>query len=151
MAIEIRTRKEVNSAGEKGYRVLSVEALEEDQLPKMYLNDVPRVCLRHEDLILWQEKDKNWPLWVRKDAFYAEAEMAERNTIIMEAGQRLHDINVKLARERAKWQGTVTFVDGKEKPSSAKEEIPSIKALRKEGRLYYRNRKGQIVPLKEEK
>ena len=151
MAIEIRTRKEVNSAGEKGYRVLSVEALKRSQLPKMYLNNIPRVYRNGEDLILWSEKDKNWPIWVRKDAFYTEAEMAERNAIIMEAGQRLHDINKHLARERAKWRGTVTFVDGKEKPSSAKEEeIPSIKALRKEGRLYYRNKRGQIVPLKEE-
>ena len=155
MAITVKTLKEVSSAGEKGYRVLSIEALERDKLPTMYIEGYPRVwkvdkCgdrphLRIETGVLNPEQR----VFIYKGRFYSAKKMTEYNTIIAEAGQRLHDINKHLAREQTKWQGTVTFVDGEEKPSSAKEEIPSIKTLRKEGRLYYRNKKGQIVPLKE--
>jgi len=151
MAIVIKTKREVDSSGTRGYKVLKIEALKFGDLPKLYCDGYPSVWKISLSPELTIRVNEETTLCLYENTFYTEEKMAERNTIIMEAGQRLHDINKHLARERAKWRGTVTFIDGKENPSSAKEEILSIKALRKEGRLYYRNKRGQIVPLKEEK
>ncbi len=150
MAIIVKTRKEVNDAGERGYRILKIEALKFGDLPKLYCDGYPSVWKISLSPELTIRVNEETTLCLYENTFYTEEKMAERLAIIAEAGQRLHDINVKLARERAKWRRIITFIDGKENPSSAKEEILSIKTLRKEGRLYYRNKRGQIVPLKEE-
>ena len=88
MAIVIETQKEVNSAGVRGYRILSIEALKKKDLPEKYTDGEPCVWKDKATGNLIMHYDDALPRWVRLDKFYGEEKMSERLAVIAEAGQR---------------------------------------------------------------
>jgi hypothetical protein len=154
--IRIEAIREVNGKGEKGFRVLSVTALEQKKLPSLYLDNQKKpIVYLAGDGDIGIKNHSCGISWLSPKCFYTTNEIEKVNVHIQAAGNHLMEVNAHLRKERKTWQGKVTFVDGvavtvPDKPPKDQpiELAVKIADLWGEGKLYYRNSKGHIKPLK---
>jgi len=158
--IRIEATEEVNGKGEEGYRVTGIEVLEKKELPALYLDGEREVVYRYQ----WNNGNISLQGYGGSANLLEEGRWCSRDVMekalayVRAAGQHLRDVNQELAKKRERWNRKVTFVDGKKivtvtegKPSVSSLEMPILLAEKiakywGEGRLYYRNEKGQISP-----
>lgn len=103
MSIKIRMKKEVVD-GTAGRRIQSIEGvLREDELPGEYIFSEPSVWLNSAGLVM-EVSGFEISKW------YPEEFIQKSLEIIRASAKRLHEINQKIAKLKAEWQGEETFI-----------------------------------------
>lgn len=108
MSIHIKA-KAVVVHGIKMYEIKEIEALTRDELIEEYANGYPVIYQANRiTLKLFSETGTGFHL--SKGQKYLVPEMEDLLDIIRAAGDRLHDINARLAKENEGWEGTHYWV-----------------------------------------
>ena len=109
--IRIKTKKEVNSNGELGRRILEVDLLGKEKLPKKYLNGecIYRSSLSENSIYYIDKYGRRVGWTIPVTEWKSEADFQRALSIIRECGDRLHKINKELAVLRETWNGEETF------------------------------------------
>jgi len=161
--IRVETIKEINSNGERGYRITKIEALSCEKLPNLYLKNQKRrpIVIRNIDSLKavtghffedgnYHQSSDCQSDYMAVDQFWPIAELEKAMKYIAAAGQHLAECNAELAKKRAEWNGKVVFVDGK-LVSQSQENLGApidlavkLAKLWGAGQLLYRDDKGQI-------
>jgi len=154
--IRIEATREISSAGGKGYQITQIHALPKKELPDLYLKNGPVVystteCLDGVQATCLRTKENGRSVFFDDfgyvvPRFYTCEDIEKILAHIRAAGQHLMEVNAHLAKERAKWNDEVTFVDGVEvketgAPSPVVEKIAELWAS---GKLYCRDDKGKF-------
>ena len=152
--IRIEAVREISGNGDQGYKIVAVEALLDNQLPKFYLaGDRPIIYIWHNGSKNSLQKQPGFS-YITVGDFIPVQKMKKILAHIKTAGQHLADVNAHLAKKQEAWRGKVIFVDGieqeqeKDTALSKQSTAERIAKLGGEGRLLYRNSRGHIKPLK---
>lgn len=106
--IKIETRKEVNSMGVIGRKVISVSGLPRNKLPDLYLDNEDGVVVNDFGCNIYFSA--TYVSLLKKDKFYSEEKFQNALEKIQKAGDLLHSINKELRAKRKAWNGEETFV-----------------------------------------
>jgi hypothetical protein len=104
MSIKITTEKVV-CQGVKYYKIIRLEALQAKDLPMEYLKGSPSFYLK--DDIFYSDHSSKGDILLEN---YTATELAEKIEYLKSAGQRLTEINKRLAEENKNWHGEETFI-----------------------------------------
>jgi len=112
MSIKIKAEKEL-AMGEKLYRIVSIDALKENELPKRYTKALGAVYLttyKKGDEWLWVRNSTGASLLTKKGKFISPEKMEEVLNTCKEAGILLRKVYLELEVENEGWEGEETFV-----------------------------------------
>lgn len=104
MGIDIKAKRSV-VRGVKMYEIDEISALKEGELPLEYMGGYPHVYKTNQNFIRIQKSEFS-RLSLVGGRTYTTTEMDKCLEIIRAAGDRLHEINARLARENEGWGGT---------------------------------------------
>lgn len=103
MNINIKAKRSV-VRGVKMYEVEEISALTENDLPNEYMVGDIRVWMASDIMLNIKSRVCFTDLVVGQK--YSASDMETRLDIIRAAGNRLHEINARLAKENEGWEGT---------------------------------------------
>ncbi len=107
MSIKIKTRKEVVD-GKAGRRILEIEGcLKKEELPTEYTNIEPSVW---GDVGSYGQLITASTYGICVTKWYNESNFRKTLDLLVVSGKRLHEINEKIKKLKAEWQGEETFV-----------------------------------------
>ena len=115
MLIKIVAKKRILDAsegGEKFFEIVSLEAPTVDQVPTFYRTGYPCVFLNLRGHLLIWSVDEFYEL--APGDLINEAMMIRVNKIINHASQQIKKAKKSLSWLQQKWDGKVTFIDGRE-------------------------------------
>ena len=114
--IKIETKKEVSSAGVKGYRVVKVEALKDEELPRMYVNNIKKdrccidfSCVRPRLIVDPAISNKQSRFVIDVGNFYSADKLHNYLETINLAGIWLREVNITLKTLKCQWVGKRNF------------------------------------------
>lgn len=105
--IKIETQKEIVRGVQKR-RIIKVEALTELELPFEYVQGFPFVRLVNDSRSLLM-RNGNTTRWMNLNELWDEEVFQSWLEIIKASGQRLREINKRLAEQNKDWKGSETF------------------------------------------
>ena len=108
MAIVIETEKVVNSDGKLSRKVLKVDLLRREQVPKLYFDNHEPAVAQGGDGIYFGSP--HWYVMLSEKHVYSEEDFQEKMKFVYAAGKNLQKVNAKLAKLREDWNGAETFV-----------------------------------------
>lgn len=112
MSIKIKMKKEVID-GKKGWRIMSIDGVHiYAELPSEYKEDGTRFWRSGNRCITVVSTDVstdvNNEIYIGN--WYPELKINDALEYYRQAGQRLHEINLKIKKLKEEWQGEETFV-----------------------------------------
>lgn len=105
--IKIETQKEVVRGGQRR-RIIKIEALSEQELPLEYVQGFPFVRLGNDGKSLLM-RDGNTTMWMNLNELWDEEVFQKWLGVVKASGNRLKEINRRLAEQNKDWKGTETF------------------------------------------
>lgn len=109
MVIKIKVEKIMTKDGEKKINLRVSGILDAYELPKEYLEGVPRVVCEHRyrslPTTIVSETGETHSYYMGNSENFSPSQAEEVIRIIQAAGERLHKINQRIERERAMYAG----------------------------------------------
>lgn len=104
--IKIKTVKTIDLEGNLGRKIIFLQGLIKEKLPKNYLELPLSFYFDKKDLTF---TSRMIGVIFKKDTFYIEEEFNRRLEFIKKSGQTLHDYKLNLIEKQKKWNGIEIF------------------------------------------